>query len=145
MDFEDLPGGWAQRPITDPDLFEGVVDLIVTEASRAAGALHLLLCHADGRLLQPITVEDFPGGSPIRSIRTAYAGLFRELAGRGVPAVALAVARWGEASLDERDHEIRTALLAAADEGGLPVLGYAVAAPGAILAFPPKEADRLSA
>lgn len=136
MDFEDLPEGWAQRPITDPDVFEGVVDLIVTEASRSMGALYLLLCHADGRLLQPVAVDDFPGGNPIGWIRDSFGGLFGELREQGVPAVVLAVARWGEAALDERDAEVRDALVEAAAVGGLAVLGYAVAVPGAILSFP---------
>ena len=145
MDFEELPDGWAQRPITDPDILVGVIDLIVTEASRSVGALYLLLCHADGRLLQPVAVDDFPGGSPIERIRESFGGLFRELRDQGVPAVVLAVARWGEAALDERDAEVRGALVEAAAVGGLDVLGYAVAVPGAILSFPRAEEGRLTA
>ncbi len=50
MSFEDLPRDWAQRPLTDPDIFEDVVDLVTREKSRAAGAIMLLLCHPDGRM-----------------------------------------------------------------------------------------------
>ena len=64
--FRGLPDDWARRPMTDPDLFEGVVDLAVFEAFRAIGGVALLLCHADGRLMQPVTVETVNSASPPR-------------------------------------------------------------------------------
>ncbi len=142
MDFQNLPDGWAQRPITDPEILEGVIDLIVTEASRAVGALYLLLCHADGRLLQPVAVDGFPAGCPAGLVQTRFGALFGDLVDRGVPGVVLAVARWGQPELSVRDHEWRTALTEAAEAAGLAVLGAAVAVPGAILTFPPAVVRR---
>ena len=60
MRFADLPADWAQRPITDPEVFEGVVDLIVAEQTRAEGATYVLFCHEGGRLMQPLCVPDEP-------------------------------------------------------------------------------------
>jgi hypothetical protein len=48
MSFKDLPADWAQRPITDPDVFEGVVDLIVADQARREGSTYVLLCHEGG-------------------------------------------------------------------------------------------------
>lgn len=57
MSFEDLPSDWPQRPVTDPAITADLLDLIVTDRDRAAGALAVLLCGRDDRLLQPIVVE----------------------------------------------------------------------------------------
>lgn len=147
MRFEDLPDDWAQRPMTDPDLFEGVVDLVVTERSRAAGTVWLLLCHDDGRLLQPVCIEDFPSGEAGHRLRGTFTTLFRELAEHGVPALVVALGRTGRAELTGRDHELRQVLRDAAAAGALPLLGVAVAVPGEILTFPAVDdlADHLSA
>jgi hypothetical protein len=60
MTFEDLPPDWPQRPVTDATITADLLDLIVTERDRAAGALGVLLCGRDERLLQPLVVE-MPG------------------------------------------------------------------------------------
>ena len=60
MTFEDLPSDWPQRPVTDATITADLLDLIVTERDRAAGALGVLLCGRDERLLQPLVVE-MPG------------------------------------------------------------------------------------
>ena len=57
MSFEDLPRDWPQRPVTDPAITADLLDLIVTDRDRAAGALGILLCGRDDRLLQPVVVE----------------------------------------------------------------------------------------
>ncbi len=57
MTFEDLPDDWPRRPLTDPHLVADVLDLVVTDASRANGALYVLLCDPDDRLLQPIAID----------------------------------------------------------------------------------------
>lgn len=60
MSFEDLPSDWPQRPVTDPAITADLLDLVVTERDRAAGALGVLLCGRNERLLQPLVVE-MPG------------------------------------------------------------------------------------
>ena len=58
MSFEDLPDGWKERPLTDPRLVADVLDLVVSDADRCAGALAVLLCDERGRLLQPGIISD---------------------------------------------------------------------------------------
>jgi hypothetical protein len=58
MTFEDLPDDWKQQPLTDPRLVADVLDLFVSDADRCAGALAVLLCDEQGRLLQPGIISD---------------------------------------------------------------------------------------
>jgi hypothetical protein len=58
MSFDDLPEGWKERPLTDPRLAADVLDLMVSDADRRAGALVVLLCDEQGRLLQPGIISD---------------------------------------------------------------------------------------
>ena len=57
MSFEDLPADWPQRPVTDSEITADLLDLIVGDRDRAVGALGILLCGRDERLLQPVVVE----------------------------------------------------------------------------------------
>lgn len=57
MTCEELPANWPQLPLSDPDLASGVLDLIVPESARMAGALCLALCDDEDRMLHPITVD----------------------------------------------------------------------------------------
>jgi hypothetical protein len=133
MDFNDLPADWAQRPITDTDIFEGVIDLIASDRSRAEGALHLLLCHESGRLLQPLTIEAPRWDESAEAITEKFATAFAELRDHGVPAVAVAIARPGSASPTLDDLKFSRALEAASVRSGLELLGLAVAAPDGIV------------
>jgi hypothetical protein len=58
MSFEDLPDGWKQQPLTDPRFVADVLDLYVSDADRCAGALAVLMCDEQGRLLQPGIISD---------------------------------------------------------------------------------------
>jgi hypothetical protein len=58
MSFEDLDDDWKQRPLTDPRLVADVLDLCVSDADRCAGALAVLMCDDEGRLLQPGIISD---------------------------------------------------------------------------------------
>src|SRR3954465_12381099 len=53
MSFDDLPEGWKERPLTDPRLIADVLDLVVSDADRCAGALAVLMCDEQGRLMRP--------------------------------------------------------------------------------------------
>ena len=60
MTFEDLPNDWSDRPLTDPALVSDVLDLVVFEKDRAAGAVSFLLCDDEARLMQPVTIGELP-------------------------------------------------------------------------------------
>lgn len=135
--FRGLPGDWARRPMTDPDLFEGVVDLAVFEAFRAIGGVALLLCHADGRLMQPVTVETVNSASPTREAEARLAVILADCAMRGVSAVVMVVARPGSAAASERDQELRDVFVRACRASGITLLGAALAVPGAVVDLTP--------
>ncbi len=135
MSFEDLPRDWAQRPITDPDVFEGVVDLIVTEQSRFEGATYVLFCHEGGRLMQPICVPDEPTTVDAGKVLERLTALFTESAGRDVLDVVMVIARSGRPAPTPRDHDLRAAFEGACRASGVRLLGVAIAAPAAVLSF----------
>jgi hypothetical protein len=144
MRFEDLPRDWAQRPITDPDVFEGVVDLIVTDQSRSDGATYLLLCHPNGRLLQPVCLHDEPRQVDAGLVLERLTLLLSEVARQGIHDVVIAIARPGRATPTPRDHDLRAAFEGACRTSGLTLHAVAIAAPGAVTALP-SEGDTAAA
>jgi hypothetical protein len=75
MSFDDLPDGWKERPLTDPQLVADVLDLIVSEADRRAGGLAVLLCDEQARLMQPGIISELDHDSP-EAERAQLLGLF---------------------------------------------------------------------
>jgi hypothetical protein len=75
MSFDDLPDGWTQQPLTDPRLVADVLDLCVSDADRCAGALAILMCDEEGRLLQPGIISDLDYDSS-ETERARMLGLF---------------------------------------------------------------------
>ncbi|WP_130012231.1 hypothetical protein [Serinicoccus sediminis] len=65
MSFEDLPRDWPARVLDDPVVTADVVDLVVSDADRSAGALGFLLCRPGGTLAQPVVVGDLRGEDPL--------------------------------------------------------------------------------
>lgn len=61
MSFADLADDWPQTPLTDPTHVADLLDLLVTDASRALGAIYVVLCDSQDRMLQPCTVDSLPG------------------------------------------------------------------------------------
>jgi hypothetical protein len=121
MRFEDLPRDWAQRPVTHPDVFEGVADLIATERSRSDGATYVLLCHPNGRLLQPVRL---PEGTEAPDVLRRF---LTELARHEVHDVAVVLARPGPAEPTPRDREQRDAFEGACRDTGVRLHAVAVA------------------
>ncbi len=60
LSFDELPSDWPSRPLTDPLIASGVVDLCVPLRDRSAWSVAVLLCDASSRLLQPCLVGDVP-------------------------------------------------------------------------------------
>ena len=136
MRFDDLPKDWAQRPITDPDVFEGVVDLIATEQSRSEGATYLLLCHSNGRLLQPICLPDEPRRVDVGQVLDGVRLLLSEVARHGVRDLVMVIARPGRVTPTPRDHDLRAAFEGACRTAGFTLRAVAIAAPDAVAALP---------
>lgn len=139
MTFEDLPDDWSQRPVTDPALFDDVVDLVVSEQDRARGALYVLLCDEGGRLLQPCAVTDLgPGYVPDpRLIRPFAKALVRQCPDGGLVVV---VARRGAATPRETDVRWVRAAEAACHGQDARLLGAAVATPVGVFRLRPVSA-----
>lgn len=136
MSFQDLPADWAQRPITDPDVFEGVVDLIVADRARREGSTYVLLCHEGGRLMQPLCLPDEPRTADVGRVQSGLTRLFTEAASEGVHDVVLVIGRPGDPAPTPRDHDLRAAFESACRSAGVRLLGVAIAAPEAVAAFP---------
>ena len=123
MSFEDLPADWAQRPITDPDVFEGVVDLIVGEQARRRGSTYVLLCHEGGRLMQPICLPDEQAPVDAGDVQDGLTRLLAEVASNGVHDVVMVIARPGQPGPTARDHDLRRAFEAACGSSGVTAAG----------------------
>ena len=64
MGFEDLPDDWTDRPLTEPQLLADVLDLTVSHRDRVQGAIGVLVCDADQRLLVPAVIGDLDDLAP---------------------------------------------------------------------------------
>lgn len=144
MRFDELPRDWAQRPITDPDVFEGVVDLIATEQSRSEGATYLLLCHPNGRLLQPICLPDEPRRVDVAQVLEGVTLLLSEVARHDVHDVVMVIARPGGVTPTPRDRDLRAAFEGACRTAGFTLQAVAIAAPEAVAVLP-AEGDSAAA
>lgn len=131
MTFNDLPDGWEQRPMTDPAVFDDVVDLVVSERDRWSGALYLLLCDRDGRLIQPCAITDLPPGcqQDPRAIEPFVAALMQHLPGAGL---VLVVARPGVPVPQETDVQWMRTAEATCDRANARLLASAVATPAGV-------------
>ncbi|MDP9397467.1 MAG: hypothetical protein M3P96_06400 [Actinomycetota bacterium] len=102
MSFDDLPENWAERPLDEPGLVADVLDLVVSEADRRAGALAVLICDDQGRLLQPCVVSPLPP-APSEGEREHAVRMFAGAVGPG-GSLLLAIARRDGLSLTDDDH-----------------------------------------
>ncbi|HQR79392.1 MAG TPA: hypothetical protein PLT68_04150 [Actinomycetota bacterium] len=58
MTFEDVPDNLGELPLDDPTLIADVLDLFVTRQMCDDGALLVLICDQQRRLIQPMVIED---------------------------------------------------------------------------------------
>ncbi|GAA2479755.1 hypothetical protein [Terrabacter carboxydivorans] len=140
MRFDELPRDWAQRPITDPEVFEGVVDLIVTEQSRSEGATYLLLCHPNLHLLQPICLAEEPRRVDAGEVLEGVRLLLGEVSRHDVHDVVMVIARPGRVTPTPRDRDLRTAFEGACRATGVTLHAVAIAAMDDVAVLPPEGA-----
>lgn len=60
MAFTDLPDNLPELPVSDPRYTADFLDLVVPECDRRRGALAVLLCDDDDRMLVPMVIGDVP-------------------------------------------------------------------------------------
>lgn len=101
MSFQDLPQDWPERALDDPHLAADVLDLVVSERDRRAGALAVLLCDETARLVQPVVVDGCPEDSPEEE-RVRALGTFTEAMGPS-GSLLLAIARRDGLSIRAED------------------------------------------
>lgn len=120
MAFTDLPDDWLDRPLTEPQLVADVLDLVVSNRDRLAGALAVLLCDEGDCLVVPVVVSDLEPMATEDDRCEAISVITGVMGGRG--SMLVAVARRDGLSIGEDDRVwARAARRAAAD--GLRLLG----------------------
>lgn len=129
MAFTDLPEHWSTRAITDPALLPDVLDLVVSEQSRAVGALYLLFCDPGDRLMLPMCIDeldDAPSGPSRAEMLEPVLKHIAELEPDG--GVLGAIARPGGLSVTHDDRAWADAVASAA-AGRLRLLGMHLVTP----------------
>jgi hypothetical protein len=158
MSFEDLPSDWPQRPVTDPTITANLLDLVLSQRDRAAGALGVLLCGRDERLLQPLVVQ-MPGyrlsDSERRQGFDNICDAFCHLGGptgRGEAGgmnpelgILVALARSGSPLVTSGDTRWRDTAEQSCQRYGVALLGVWLVTPEVIRPLPPGAACRRSA
>ncbi|WP_203568407.1 hypothetical protein [Aestuariimicrobium ganziense] len=87
MTFEQLPKDWPTRSLSDPSLTPDVVDLCLKLSDRMQDSALLLLCDHEGRLLQPVVIEQVDW----HAIADERAQLFHLFEHLEIPSVVVAV------------------------------------------------------
>ena len=139
MTFEDLPNDWSDRPLTDPALVSDVLDLVVFEKDRAAGAVSFLLCDDEARLVQPVTIGELPA-TMTQDERVHFVSVMVEGMGH-CGAMVVALARDDGLSITAEDQAwLRAAKQACGDDVRL--LGVHVVTMTGSRVVPPPALDR---
>lgn len=139
MSFEDLPKDWTSRSLIDAALAADVVDLCLSLGDRENAGLSLLLCDEQGRLLQPVCLEQLPTAPDEPAVRLLRR-LLSELPVRGT--VVAAFGRPG-AYLDDDTRAWHQAMIEASRQASVQLLGCYLATPQRVvrLAGPGERAE----
>ena len=142
MGYSDLPDDVRSRPLTDPALQADVVDLLLGDEDRRAGALAVMLCDQGDRGFQPIVLSDLADDATVADL-VRLLDLLLPLVGEYGGSVLLARGRrrglvpgdddrgWHQATIEAcRRHEVR-------------LLGFHLAAPEGVEALPGAHGHRL--
>ncbi|NNG34722.1 hypothetical protein [Nakamurella aerolata] len=139
MSFEDLPTGWPSQSLIDPNLAADVVDLCCSLRDRENNSLALLLCDEQGRLVQPICLEQLPS-APDEGAARQLGRLLSEL-----PIHGTLVAAFGRpgAYLDDDTRAWHQAMIEAGRMASVQLLGCYLATPQRVvrLAGPGERAE----
>ncbi len=141
MSFEDLPADWATRPLTDEAIFADVIDLVVTNRDRVAGAAYVLLCGPTDRLLQPCAITDFEQAPPPepREVIEPFARIVADtIVGGGI---VLAVARDGRSGVTDSDRRWHQSAIEVCRKYGIRLVAVAVATPRGVWRLPDFPAE----
>lgn len=126
MTFEDLPRDWATRPINS-DLTEDVLDLLVTAHDREAGAIYVLICDDDGRLVQPVVVglehADQRSAANAQEAERLFDGIAHLVQEAGRGGILVAIARTGFSAIGDADRRWHQAAINATRARAVPLLG----------------------
>ena len=101
MGFQDLSDNDLDRPLTEPALVANVLDLVISAADRRAGAIGVLMCDPDGRLVQPAVIGELKP-DPTDEDRDRLVSVFVEAMG-GHGSLLLAIARRDGLSISPDD------------------------------------------
>ena len=106
MSFDDLPDNWPELPLTDQRLLADVLDLVVSEQSRRDGALYVLLCDEQARLVQPIAIDLLEAPTDLagrEELMASVVGMTHHLGENG--SYVVAIARRGGHSVTPDDEQ----------------------------------------
>lgn len=135
MTFSDLPPGWPALSLRDERLAADVVDLVVRDDEREGRCISLLLCDADGRMIQPVTVDGVDPTTDEGERRALFDAFFGHL-GASLAAVVVAVGRPRGSVPDDEVRAWHESALRAAREGGVELLGTYLATRGGVSLLP---------
>ena len=128
MSFEDLPENWRELPLDDDRLVRDVLDLFVSMKARYHGALVVLMCNANRRIVQPIQVDEIELNPPadtdvmLNNLVVAILGASAE------SCVLVALARPGPLRVGARD-EAWARFIEGACRDRLPLIGVHLVTP----------------
>lgn len=129
MTFNDLPPGWAERNVTDPDIFADAVDLFATLDSREQGCLYLLVCDHGGQVLQPVAIDQWNFDETPMEQRRILEMLLGQVAAVGARHLVAIIARRGHPASTGNDHQLAHLLREVTTGHGIALDGLAIATP----------------
>jgi hypothetical protein len=140
MSFHDLPDNWSQHPVTDPALTHDIVDLLVRDEDRRGGAMVILICGEDERLVQPLCVSEIDETLPAEERPHLFDVLVQAM-GDQPGGLLVCRARPGGARPNDDDRLWHQTALDTLRGTSVRLLGFHVATPGGVEELPrPLEA-----
>ena len=140
--------------MTDPAITADLLDLVVGDRDRALGALGILLCGRDDRLLQPMVIEAPDLHASAAERRQGFDNLCAALCHLGEPGdkgqgsglgMLVALARPGPPLATAGDIRWRDTAVQSCRDYGVGLLGMWLVTPDVIRPLPPRASQRRSA
>lgn len=134
MTFQDLPSNIRDLSLDDPVLAADVVDLCCFSDARENGAIAVLICDTEGRMVQPVLVDDIPWRCSAEDRMQVMTNLLTAAAMFDGSAV-IAFARIGNLITDV-DRVWHQSVVDGCRRTGVRLLGTYVAAPTRVVRLP---------